>query len=113
MSEKKDAMLLTYGLQLKKRTLIPHKTMAVFSKYMANGSKTITKKLFINNLVLKLQDHTFLDDIEPLLAPRLKNTHSRPLGINTLRNEPFMTLVWSLVEAVEVVKSTLIEQLII
>ena len=78
---------------------------------MARGNKTITKKLFVDNLNLKLQDSVFLDDIEPLLAPRLKNSHSRPLGFNTLSGHRLTTLGWSLVDAVEAIKNTFLEQL--
>ncbi len=64
-------------LAIKEKEFDASKTVAVFRDYMERGNKTITKKLFTNNLSLKLQDPTFLDDIEPLLAPRLKNNHSR------------------------------------
>ncbi|MCX7116426.1 MAG: nucleotidyl transferase AbiEii/AbiGii toxin family protein [Legionellales bacterium] len=87
------------------------KTMAVFSDYMSRGGKTITKKLFINNLDLKLQDPVFLDDIEPLLAPRLRSNHSRTMGMATEDKQPIATEGWSLVDAVETIKHTFIEQL--
>lgn len=86
-------------------------TMDVFSEYMTRGNKTITKKLFIDNLDLKLQDHAFIDDIEPLLAPRLKNNHSRPLGLATQSGQRIATEGWSLSDAVEAIKSTFIVQL--
>ena len=98
-------------LAIKEKDFDPQKTMTVFSKYMANGNKTITKKLFINNLDLKLQDQTFLDDIEPLLAPRLKSNHSRPLGFATENGHSITTDGWSLAHAVEAIKSTFLEQL--
>lgn len=87
------------------------KTMTVFSEYMARGNKTITKKLFADNLNLKLQDPVFLDDIEPLLAPRLKSNHSRPMGFSTKDGQRIATEGWSLSDAVEAIKNTFIEQL--
>ena len=60
---------------------------------------------------LKLQDSAFLDDIEPLLAPRLKNNHSRPLGFATENGQGIATEGWSLLDAVETIKSTLVDQL--
>jgi predicted nucleotidyltransferase component of viral defense system len=55
-------------LAVQEKDFDAQKTMEVFSEYMARGNKTITKKLFINNLILKLQDTVFLDDIGPLLS---------------------------------------------
>ena len=98
-------------LAIKEQEFDPTKTMAVFSEYMTRGNKTITKKLFVNNLDLKLQDSAFLDDIEPLLAPRLKNNHSRPLGFVTESGQGIATEGWSLLDAVETIKSTLVDQL--
>ncbi|HAT9730276.1 TPA: nucleotidyl transferase AbiEii/AbiGii toxin family protein [Legionella pneumophila subsp. pneumophila] len=98
-------------LAIKEQDFDPAKTMAVFSEYMTRGNKTITKKLFVNNLDLKLQDSAFLDDIEPLLAPRLKNNHSRPLGFITEGGQGIATEGWSLLDAVETIKYTLIDQL--
>lgn len=86
-------------------------TMDVFSEYMARGNKTITKKLFINNLDLKLQDPAFLDDIGPLLAPRLKTNHSQLLGFATEDNQRIATEGWSLQDSVEAIKHIFIEQL--
>ncbi len=60
-----------------------------------------------NNLSLKLQDPTFLDDIEPLLAPRLKNNHSRI----TEQEQTKVLEGWSLSDAVEAIKNTFIDQL--
>ena len=85
--------------------------MAVFSEYMARGNKIITKKLFVDNLDLKLKDPAFLDDIEPLLAPRLKKDHSRPLGFATENGQRIATEGWSLWDAVEAIKSIFIKQL--
>ncbi len=87
------------------------KTMTVFSEYMARGNKTITKKLFADNLNLKLQDPVFLDDIEPLLAPRLKSNHSRPMGFTTKDGQRIATEGWSLSDSVEAIKNTFIDQL--
>lgn len=87
------------------------KTVAVFMEYMARSNKTITKKLFANNLSLKLQDAMFLDDIEPLLAPRLKNNHSRAIGLLTEQGQTIATEGWSLSDAVEAIKNTFIDQL--
>lgn len=98
-------------LAIKEKDFDPKKTMVVFSEYMARGNKKITKKLFTNNLNLKLEDLTFLADIEPLLAPRLKDNHARPLGFDTLSGQTFTTLGWSLVDAVEAIKSTFLDQL--
>lgn len=98
-------------LAIKEQEFDPTKTMAVFSEYMTRGNKTITKKLFVNNLDLKLQDSAFLDDIEPLLAPRLKNNHSRPFGFATESGQGIATEGWSLLDAVETIKSTLVDQL--
>lgn len=95
-------------LAIKEKEFDVTKTVDVFSEYMARNNKAITKKLFMNNVNLKLQDATFLDDIEPLLAPRLKNNHSRTLerqGKTTEREE------WSLTDAVETIKDTFIDQL--
>lgn len=93
------------------------KTMDVFSDYMVKGGKTITKKLFCDNLDLKLQDYAFVDDIEPILSPRLKNDHSQPM--NTQNNELLITQNkkhmategWSLVDAVDLIKDTLLVKL--
>lgn len=98
-------------LAIKEKDFDPTKTMAVFYEYMTRGNKTITKKLFVDNLDLKLQDPGFLDDIEPLLAPRLKNNHSRPLGFATESGQGIATEGWSLLDAVETIKSTLVDQL--
>lgn len=94
-------------LAIKEKEFDAPKTVAVFSEYMVRGNKTITKKLFANNLSLKLQDPTFLDDIEPLLAPRLKNNHSRA----TEQEQTTALEGWSLSDAVEAIKNTFIDQL--
>lgn len=99
-------------LAIKEKDFDPKKTMAVFSEYMARGNKTITKKLFTNNLNLKLEDPAFLDDIEPLLAPWLKDNHARSLGDVTEHGKRIITEGWSLSDAVEAIKDTFIEQLI-
>ena len=99
-------------LAIKEQDFDPKKTIAVFSEYMARGNKTITKKLFVDNLNLKLKDPAFLDDIEPLLAPRLKNNHSRRLGFATESGERIAMQGWSLLDAVETIKYTLIDQLV-
>ena len=87
MNVKKDVDAFDLWLAINEQEFDAKTTIEVFSEYMARGNKTITKKLFINNLDLKLQDPVFLDDIEPLLAPRLKNNHSRPLGFATENDE--------------------------
>ena len=94
-------------LAIKEKKFDASKTVAVFSEYMERGNKTITKKLFTNNLSLKLQDPTFLDDIEPLLAPRLKNNHFRA----TEQEQTTALEGWSLSGAVEAIKNTFIDQL--
>jgi predicted nucleotidyltransferase component of viral defense system len=94
-------------LAIKEKEFDASKAVAVFSEYMERGNKTITKKLFTNNLSLKLQDPTFLDDIEPLLAPRLKNSHSRA----TEQEQTTSLEGWSLSDAVEAIKNTFIDQL--
>jgi predicted nucleotidyltransferase component of viral defense system len=93
-------------LAIKEKEFDAPKTVAVFSEYMERGNKKITKKLFANNLSLKLQDPMFLDDIEPLLAPRLKNNHSR-----ATEQEQTTAEGWSLADAVEAIKNTFIDQL--
>jgi len=99
-------------LAIKEQDFDPKKTIIVFSEYMARGNKTITKKLFVDNLNLKLKDPAFLDDIEPLLAPRLKNNHSRRLSVATESGERIAMQEWSLLNAVETIKYTLIDQLV-
>lgn len=96
-------------LAMKEKEFDPKKTMAVFSEYMTRDKKIITKKLFVDNLDLKLQNSAFLDDIEPLLAPRLKQV--KPFGLDTHSDQNFTPLGWSLREAVEAIKSTFLEQL--
>lgn len=98
-------------LAIKEKEFDDPKTMAVFTEYMARSNKTITKKLFADNLNLKLQDATFLDDIEPMLAPRLKNNHSRPIGLLTQQGNIMVTEGWSLSDAVETIKDTFIDWL--
>ncbi len=66
-------------LAIKETDFDAQKTLAIFSDYMTKGGRTITKKLFFDNLDLKLQEHAFIDDIEPLLSLRLRQSHSRPL----------------------------------
>jgi len=95
-------------LAIKEKEFDASKTIAVFAEYMERSNKTITKKLFANNLSLKLQDATFLDDIEPLLAPRLKNNHSRA---TEQQGQTIATEGWSLADAVEVIKDTFLHQL--
>ncbi len=98
-------------LAIKEKEFDASRTTAVFIEYMTRSNKTITKKLFTDNLNLKLQDNTFLDDIEPLLAPRLKNNHSRPMGFLTEQGHAMVTEGWDLFEAVEAIKNTFIHQL--
>jgi hypothetical protein len=107
--QRRDAFDL--WLAIKEKEFDAPKTMAVFTEYMARSNKTITKKLFADNLNLKLQDATFLDDIEPLLAPRLKNNHSRPMELLTQQGNIMVTEGWSLSDAVEAIKDTFIAQL--
>jgi predicted nucleotidyltransferase component of viral defense system len=95
-------------LAIKEKEFDVTKTVTVFAEYMERSNKTITKKLFANNLSLKLQDATFLDDIEPLLAPRLKNNHS---CATEQQGQTIATEGWSLSDAVEVIKDTFIHQL--
>lgn len=95
-------------LAIKEKEFDVTKTVAVFAEYMARSNKVITKKLFANNLSLKLQDATFLDDIEPLLAPRLKNNHSRAAA---QQGQTIGTEGWSLSDAVETIKNSFIHLL--
>lgn len=45
-------------LAIKEKEFDITKTVTVFSEYMARSNKAITKKLFADNLSLKLQDAT-------------------------------------------------------
>lgn len=98
-------------LAIKEKEFDVTKTVAVFAEYMTRSNKTITKKLFADNLSLKLEDATFLDDIAPLLALRLKNDHSRPMVLLTEQGNAMATEGWSLSDAIEAIKDTFIHQL--
>ncbi|AOW53193.1 MULTISPECIES: nucleotidyl transferase AbiEii/AbiGii toxin family protein [Legionella] len=95
------------------------KTMAIFLDYMAKDNKSISKKLFTENLHNKLQDHAFMGDIGPLLSADLRKTHSQPIttegqGRNytlTENNQRMATEGWDLADAVEVITNTFLTKL--
>jgi hypothetical protein len=81
---------------------------------MQKEGKTITRELFEENLNLKLQEHSFLDDIGQLLSSELKQFHAAPM---TLLNGEFMTYFdgsrmstsgWSLIDAANEIKSKIL-----
>ncbi|MCE3238482.1 MAG: nucleotidyl transferase AbiEii/AbiGii toxin family protein [Gammaproteobacteria bacterium] len=65
-------------LALRQKDFHAEKSVEVFLSYMQKENKHITRKLFEENLILKLKEHSFLDDIGQLLSPELKISHSSP-----------------------------------
>lgn len=67
-------------LALQQKDFDVKKTVEVFLNYMQRDEKKITRKLFEENLRLKLLEHSFLDDIGQLLSGELLKSHSRPMA---------------------------------
>ena len=84
---------------------------------MQKEGTTITHALFENNLDFKLKEHSFLDDIGPLLSHDLKQSHSSPIitergDFNITGNaDTMVTEGWNLVNAAEEIKSNILVHL--
>lgn len=76
-------------LALKQKDFNIKDAIAVFLQYMKNENKIINQNLFIENLELKLKEHSFLDDIGLLLSKQ----------------------GWDLVDAAEEIKSKILMHL--
>jgi predicted nucleotidyltransferase component of viral defense system len=104
-------------LALKQKDFNINNTIQVFEHYMQKEEKIITRELFEKNLDLKLQEHSFLDDIGPLLSSELKQTHSSSLiaqnntFITTENGDRLATEGWSLVVAAEDIKNKILAHL--
>jgi len=93
-------------LAIQERDFDVHKTLDVFYNYMAKDGKTITKKLFFDNLDLKLRDHAFIDDITPLLSLRLRKNYFPPLITKDRLN--IATEGWNIIDAVGAIKNQIL-----
>lgn len=106
-------------LAIKTKDFDAEKTMAIFLDYMTRDNKSISSKLFTENLQNKLQDHAFMDDIGTLLSADLRKTHSQPItpeghGSNNMlteNNERMATEGWDLADAVEMINKTFLTKL--
>ncbi len=101
-------------LALKQKDFNIENTIQVFDHYMQKEGKTITHELFEENLDLKLQEHSFLDDIGQLLSSELMQSHAVPMKF--LDGE-FMTFLdggrmhtsgWSLIDAAKEIKDKIL-----
>jgi predicted nucleotidyltransferase component of viral defense system len=79
----------------------------VFLEYMKKSGKIITKDMFEKNIALKLMEHSFMDDIGPLLSSDLKKTHSAP----THEGSRLVTEGWSLIDAAEEIQNQILGHL--
>ncbi|MBA2654378.1 MAG: nucleotidyl transferase AbiEii/AbiGii toxin family protein [Gammaproteobacteria bacterium] len=92
-------------------------TIQVFEHYMKKENKIITRELFEKNLDLKLKEHSFLDDIGPLLSPDLKKTLSSSFITNdsgftvTESKGPPVSEGWSLVDSAEEIRKKILVHL--
>lgn len=101
-------------LALKQKDFNIKNTIQIFDHYMQKEGKTITHDLFEENLDLKLQEHSFLDDIGQLLSSELMQSHAVPMKF--LDGE-FMTFLdggrmhtsgWSLIDAAKEIKDKIL-----
>lgn len=102
---KKGRDLFDLWLALKQKKVDVPKIIQAFQHYMQQENNLITRLLFEKNLEKKLQEHSFLDDIEPLLSPFLKNRdliegNHQPVGER-----------WNLIDAAEEIKRKIFDKL--
>lgn len=67
-------------LALKHKDFNASEAICVFLEYLKKSGKIITKDMFEKNISLKLMEHSFIDDIGPLLSFDLKKTYSTPMA---------------------------------
>ena len=84
---------------------------------MKKSGKIITKDMFKKNIESKLMEHSFIDDIGPLLSPSLRKTHSKNLVTSngsflvTESGNRVTTSGWSLTDAAEEIKTKILMHL--
>ncbi len=106
--------LFDLWLALDHKDFNAQETVHVFSEYMKKSGKTVTKNMFDQNINLKLKEHSFLDDIGPLLSPHYSKNHSRALktqndnDLVTETGEKLVTEGWNLVNACEEIKNKIL-----
>jgi predicted nucleotidyltransferase component of viral defense system len=101
-------------LALKHDDFNVRETIQVFLEYMKKSGKIITKDKFEKNIELKLREHSFLDDIGPLLSNDLKKTHSATIAtengsiLTTEDGNRIATEGWDLADAAEDIKNKIL-----
>jgi len=101
-------------LALKHKDFNSSEAIRVFLEYMKKSGKIITKDMFEKNIALKLMEHSFMDDIGPLLSFDLKKTHSTPITtengffLTTEDGEHMSTEGWSLTDAAEEIQNKIL-----
>lgn len=103
---KKGRDLFDLWLALKEENFNTQKTVHIFQAYMRKQNLVITKKDFEENLKLKLQESSFVDDINRLLSPPLKESQSK--SIVTDDGESITTNGWNLHEAARNIKNRIL-----
>jgi len=93
----RDLFDLWFALQ--HQSLDPKKIIHAFEHYMRQENKSISRELFGSNLDQKLETSLFMQDIDVLLSPILKNKTS------------VSTEAWNMLNAAQLVKSKLLAQL--
>lgn len=107
---KKGRDLFDLWLALKEPTLDVSKVAHIFRQYLNKQSLVITRKDYEKNLRDKLQENSFIDDIDRLLAPPLRESQSKSLMtekgdfIVTSNGQHITTDGWSLFEAADEVR---------
>ncbi|MDQ2995149.1 MAG: nucleotidyl transferase AbiEii/AbiGii toxin family protein [Pseudomonadota bacterium] len=79
----------------------------IFLEYMKREGAIITRKLFEQNLELKLRDNVFVNDLGPLLSPNIK--WAQTISSDNDQDEP--AIVWNLVDAAETIKHYILNHL--
>src|SRR3990167_4576050 len=93
-------------LALKQTDFDVKESIRVFLRYMEHEGKIINKRLFIDNIDLKLTEHSFLDDIGPLLSNELKQSlYDMPIVENKTR---LAYDKWNLIDAAEEIKNNIL-----
>lgn len=101
-------------LAIKHKDFNVNEAVYIFLEYMKKSGNVITKDLFERNIALKLKEHSFMDDIGPLLSFDLKKTHATPMitensvPLASQNDDRIVTQGWSLSDAAEEIQNKIL-----
>lgn len=111
---KKGRDLFDLWLALKEKDLDTLRAVHIFQQYIKKQSLVITRKDFEKNLEGKLQENAFLDDIDRLLSPNLRQAHAKPRVVEegglriTEDGKIRSTEGWNLIDAAEEIRDKIL-----